>query len=454
MADTKALDTMLGDPRRAISSMFLPLAVAYLVIQINLFADTAWCSGMGADASSAVSSMAPIYWIVADVGTGLGIGAAAAIARKLGAGDRAKAESMCAQILFFTIAVSVVLTPLLYLILEPTILFIGAGPIEKGCTDYIMPQILCTFIFILNGILAGIIRAEGAAKRSMIVLVTAAVLNMVLDPILIYVCDLGLFGAGLATVISTAVATGVGLWWYATGIMNLKISFKGFRIKWDEMKDMLYVGVPKVSETTIINVMSLIQRIFVIACVGTVGAALYNIPWRYVMLGVVPATAIGAALIPICSAALGQNDYAKAEEGFRYATKLTVKAMLIITVFELLTADLLIMPLTTTDSMMALRPQFVETLRIYALTIPFIGLIEIGSSILQALRKAQESMVLALIRNLIIVAFFAWASTISMTAISWSLFASEVIGGLMMFGWAKHEIEKKKRESASTSAAA
>lgn len=57
---SKDLERMLGDPKAAIRSMLLPLIVSYLVVQINLFADTSWCSGLGADASSAVSTISPI----------------------------------------------------------------------------------------------------------------------------------------------------------------------------------------------------------------------------------------------------------------------------------------------------------------------------------------------------------------------------------------------------------
>ncbi len=446
------IETMLGDPKRAISIMFVPLAVSYLVIQINLFVDTIWCSGLGSMASSAVSSMAPIYWIIADVGTGFGIGASAAIARRLGAGDRAKAESMCSQIIAFSAVISIAITPIMFLVMGPTIEWIGAGDISDLCMEYITPMIAMTFFLILNGIVAGTIRAEGAARRSMIVLLTAAILNMVLEPLFIYVLGLGLFGAGLATGLSTAVATLMGLHWYMTRQMNLKISFRKFRFKLEELKDMLYVGIPKVTETTMVNVMSLIQRIFVIACAGTVGVALYNIPWRFVAMGMVPAMAIGAALIPVCSAAMGQGNFEKAKSGFGYAVKLSLKILLPIMVIVFIFADWLIIPFTYSESMMELRPQFVETLRIYSLIIPFVGMVEIGSSILQSLRLAQLSLISSFLRNLMIVIFFAYASTISMTAISWSLLAAEFIGGMGMILWAYYEIGKRERSTIGAAA--
>ena len=72
MDPRKDLETMLGDPKKAIRSMAVPLIFSYLIVQVNIFADTSWCSGLGADASSAVSSISPVYWIVSGLGTGIG----------------------------------------------------------------------------------------------------------------------------------------------------------------------------------------------------------------------------------------------------------------------------------------------------------------------------------------------------------------------------------------------
>ena len=94
------LDRMLGDPRKAILSMTLPLIVSYLVVQVNLFADTAWCSLLGSDASSAISTICPIYSILTGVGIGLGIGASTSIARCLGRDERAHANGLAAQTVF------------------------------------------------------------------------------------------------------------------------------------------------------------------------------------------------------------------------------------------------------------------------------------------------------------------------------------------------------------------
>ncbi|MBR2394893.1 MAG: hypothetical protein IKA98_05290, partial [Candidatus Methanomethylophilaceae archaeon] len=99
-----------------------------------------------------------------------------------------------------------------------------------------------------------------------------------------------------------------------------------------------------------------------------------------------------------------------------------------------LAAGYLVIPFTMSPSMEAIRPDFEHVMRIYALLIPFVGLIDISSSILQSIRLAQVSMISSFIRNIILIAMMWFAGGTGMEAIYWSIFIAEVIGGLMMYG--------------------
>lgn len=442
---SKDLERMLGDPKAAIRSMLLPLIVSYLVVQINLFADTSLCSGLGADASSAVSTISPIYWIVSGLGTGLGIGAATAIARYLGRGEKHNADRIASQTVVLSVIIGVVSTPVLFLIVDPAVRMMGAEDIMQSCRDYIYPQILAGAVIILDGTVSGVIRAEGAAKRSMVVLLVSAAVNMVLDPIFIYVLDLGLTGAGIATAVASTASAALGLWWYARGRLYLTMSFDDMKPRMADLKEILYVGIPRGTESMLISVMSMVQRIFVIACGGTSAAMFYNIPWRFVSLTEVISQAVGSALIPVCSANLGRGDFAKAEQGYRYSYTVTMVVMIAIAAVIFVFADWIIIPFTYSESMAALRPEFVHVLRIYALLIPFMGLIDIGSSILQSLRMAQISMFSSFARNILIVVLLFFASSVSLDAIYWSLVASEVFGGALMVWLARSGLKHYRR---------
>lgn len=438
---SKDLERMLGDPKAAIKSMLLPLIVSYLVVQINLFADTSWCSGLGADASSAVSAISPMYWIVSGLGTGLGIGAATAIARYLGRGEKHNADRLASQTVVLSVIIGIVSTPILFLAVDPAVRMMGADDIIQNCRDYIYPQIIAGTVVILDGTVSGVIRAEGAAKRSMVVLLLSAAVNMVLDPIFIYGLDLGLAGAGWATAVASASSAALGLWWYARGRLYLTMSLRDMRPNLADMKEILYVGIPRGTESMLISVMSMVQRIFVIACGGTSAAMFYNIPWRFVSISEVVSQAVGAALIPVCSANLGRNDFAKAEAGYRYSYTVTIVIMTAIAAVLFVFADWVVIPFTYSPTMAELRPEFAHVLRIYALLIPFMGLVDIGSSILQSLRMAQISMFSSFARNILIVVLLFFASSVSLDAIYWSLVVSEVFGGALMVWLARQGLK-------------
>lgn len=445
MNETKDMKVMLGDPKNAIRSMTLPLIVSFLVSQINIFADIAWCSGLGEDAASAISAISPIYWIISSLGTGLGVGASATVSRYVGKKDKEKADSIASQTIVFTILISLVISPLIFLVMDPTISLMGARSIEGLCIAYCIPfVILCTFV-ILNGVIAGLLRSEGAAKKAMVVLVISSIINIIIDPILIYGLNMGIAGAGWSTSLSTLVGTMIGFYWYAKGTTYVKLTFKKFKFKMDEIREVLYVGLPKSTEGILTNFMSIIQRAFIITCGGVIGVALFSIPWKFVSLGIIPASAISAALIPVCSSALGKNDIKKAEIGYRYSLITATTILTILAIIIFIFADYLVIPFTYSDSMVELRPEFAKVLRIYAIFIPFYGMIDIGSAILQSIRRSHMSLACSLLRNGMILVLLFFASKISMDAIYWSFLVAEIVGGLGMITLAYYEFEKYKR---------
>ncbi|MCQ2086125.1 MAG: hypothetical protein MJY54_01700 [archaeon] len=451
MVLTKDLRFMLGDSKRAITTMTIPFIISYLVVQINIFADISWCSGLGSDASSAISSIFPLYWIIAGLGTGINVGASTSISRSIGSGSKFKADSIATQTIALSILTGIVISPVLYFMTEPIISWIGADSMSYLCRQYIDPVTIFGTILVLNGSIIGILNSEGATKKSMIVLLTAAVLNIILDPILIYGLNMGLSGAGYSTVISSTISTIVGLQWYFRNKMYINVSFSNFHFKIDEIKDVLFVGTPRAVESTLINVLSLVQRIFIVSIAGTIGVVFYSVPWRYVAIAMVISQAIGSALIPVCSAALGGNNYTKAEIGYKYATKMTVLSMTAFAILVFIFAEVCVLPFSYADTMTPYRSELAHGLRIYALFFPFMGLLDVGSSILQSLRMAHISMILALIRGVILVGLLAFPSyfmfQVTMGYIYWSLLAIEVFGGISVIGIAFTEIQSYKKRN-------
>lgn len=168
----------------------------------------------------------------------------------------------------------------------------------------------------------------------------------------------------------------------------------------------------------------------------------YNIPWNYVTLAQSVSMSLGSALIPISAAATARGQAQKARYAFRYAMVLSLTSMSAIGVALFLLSDWAVVPFTYSDTMAPLRPEFAHVLRIYTLVIPCMAVVDVASSMLQSLRKAQLSMISCFIRNGLVVAVLAWAATVSLDAIYWGLVVCEVFGAFLMMAIAQWMVAK------------
>ena len=125
--------------------------------------------------------------------------------------------------------------------------------------------------------------------------------------------------------------------------------------------------------------------------------------------------------------------------------------MSIIAAMLFIFSDLCVIPFTYSPTMEELRPEFAHVLRIYAPMVVCMAFVDMGSSMLQALRRAQISMVSSFIRNLVIVAILWYASTVSMDAIYYGLLISEVFGGALMMYLAHVEMGRYRRSNSVSS---
>jgi len=417
------VDVLLGDPRKAIMAMFVPILLSLLIAQTNLLVDTAWCAGLGTGSLSAIGIVSSFYWLIIGMGNGMGIGASSAIARRIGAGDKVASDHLAAQAISLVVALASVVTPLLLTISTPLLTLVGASDTLPQCLSYITPYFLCSFFLMLNCVMSHLLRAEGAARRSMMVVTVSALLNMVLDPIYIYGLGWGIAGAAWATVT------------------------QGFRPDRGLIGDIISVGLPEIIELNVMSLFNIILNFFVISCGGTEAMAYYNASWRLVSMSLIPATAIGGAILPVCAAAYGQKDLAKVRRGYNFSLRFAFIVLVTLSALMFLFAPYYSILFTYTGETEGMRPQMVDLLRIFCFFIPFYGWINIASALLQALRKAQWSMVSAMIRNVVLIAIYGITSIVSLEAMWWGLVAGEIFGGLLMGSWAWSSLRSEERRS-------
>ncbi|MBE6528132.1 MAG: MATE family efflux transporter [Thermoplasmata archaeon] len=410
MSSKDDLNRMLGEPKAAIRAMILPFLLAMAVVEMNQFIDTFWVSGLGARSASAVSTIIPVYGLMMCAGLGIAAGITTTGAFRLGRGEYDQAGRLAANALILGIVFAVAASVLVAIFLNPIIDIMGAQDVRDEAVEYMMPYILMSPAILLLSIVGGMLRAEGAAKKSTIIQIAAAVFNMVLDPILIYGLDLGVFGAGLATAVSSLLALIIGLYWYIRKRTVIGIDRSNFHADREAMSEVLGVGGPKTVQMFISNFTDFLQRIFLIIAGGTNAVMLYNYSWRYIGVVTLPGRAVDTAMLPVCSSAFGREDLEKMKTGFLYSAKLVAIFGTIFAVILFVFAEPLMSIMTYEESMNEILSDFVWTLRVSCFLIPFAALMGVGASMLQAMKKAKIPMYFYIVWGFIKIGLYAIAA--------------------------------------------
>lgn len=433
---TNDVNTLTGDPKKAILAMMVPVTVALLIQSLNNIIDSVWVAGLGPNALAAVGVAFPLFFILIAIGNGIGIGASQAIARRIGAKDTNGADSAAVHGLILTIIGGAAVCVVLLLISPYLVGLIGGAGIESYCLAYTTPILIGTVPLLLSGYFSNILRSEGAAKRSMNIQILGAAINIVLDPIFIYVFGWGLGGAAWATTLSITIPLIFCVYWYKIRKSTyLKLAFKGFVFDKKYAKDIMSVGFPASMELFLISVISMIMNTIVLHAGGTETVAVYATGWRIINLLMIPLMAISSAIIPVCAACYGAKRMDRLNAAYWYALKLIIAIMLTITALAFIFAPQLAMLFTYSETTEGLREGIVELTRILVLFLPFMGLGFVSAGLFQSLGMGMKSLISTIVRNGLQIPICFFMSGLGVVFIWWGVVTAEILGSLFMGFW-------------------
>jgi putative MATE family efflux protein len=429
------VSVLLGEPREAVVIMAIPIIVSLLVSQANVLADRAWCAGLGDDAMSAIAVVMPIYMTIVGFGSGFGVGASAVISRMIGAGRRKDASSSAVQALLFSLVFGIVLTPILLLGQTDLLSLLGKENILELTCVYMMPYTLASVFIVLNGVIGGILNGQGATQYSMGLMIVQALVNIVLDPLLIYGLDMGLQGAAVATVIATVASMAVGLLLILSKRTYLPISRSDIGYDRGCMRMLMKAGVPQMLEYTVMYFMdAVLNYIVLMSAAGSHALTIYSVPDNLMNLIVIPAIAIGSALVPVASSAHGQKDVVRMRSSFRFALTRGIAVVAILAAVVELFPEQFLYIFSYSGEMLDNRPAMAEMLKVMCLYISFFAFTPLCSGYMQALGHPNRSLVVALWRNAVLITFYLIAiQQTDLTAIGWALVFGHMVGAASIF---------------------
>lgn len=434
--------TLLGDPKKAIRRLSLPMIVAMSAQMIYNLVDAIWVAGISADALAAIGFASPFFFAAIALSNGLGVGGGSAISRRIGARDKEGADAVAVHTVVMMLLLAVLFTIPLFSFAEELFVLIGAGETVDLAVAYSRVIFAgAIFIFVTN-VANAVLRAEGDAKRAMYAMILGAGLNIVLDPIFIYTLNMGIAGAAYATIVSLGLTSAVMLnWLLFKRDTYLAFNFKGFRFDREITRDIFGVGVPASVMQLAMSLTILVLNAIIVAAGGTDGVAIHTTGWRVASIAILPLIGISTAVVSVTGAAFGARSFEDVRVAYLYATKIgfAIEAVVAVATFAL--APWIAAAFTYTEGTAHIEAGLTTFLRIMSLFYVGVPFGMLASSLFQGTGKGMNALVVTILRTLILApicsVFFAFNLDMGLVGVWWGIVAANIIGPAVAFAWAR-----------------
>ena len=381
-----------------------PMVISMLVQALYNIVDSMFVAMMNEDALSALSLAFPMQNLMIAVGSGLGVGINAMISRSLGEKRQEAANRYAMQGLLLE-GISYLIFLLLGLFAAGPFIAVQAGGIERleqYGTIYLSICCACSFGFFMQITLERILQSTGRTMLTMITQSVGAVINIILDPILIFglfgAPQLGVAGAAIATVIGQCVAGLLALYFNLTKNPDIQFEFRLLRPCWEDLVQILYIGIPSVLMVSIGSIMTFCMNKILIGFTST-AVAVFGVYFKLQSFVFMPIFGLNNGLVPIVSYNYGARKRERMERAIRLAY-ITAEVIMIagFLVFQLMPDKLLFLFGGSAD-MLSIG---VPALRIISTSFLFAGIAIVSSSVCQALGRGFYSLAVSFGRQIVV----------------------------------------------------
>lgn len=442
------ISIITGDPKRAIRKLSWPIMVSMLVTFAYNLADTIWVAGLGTESLAALGFFMPIFLIIIGLGNGIGAGANSLIARSIGAKDKKKADNTAIHGLLITLIISIIAPIILIFFLNDILLLMGAASVANLTAEYARVILAGLIVLLFSSVGASILRSEGDVNRAMKVMIITAVLNIIIDPIFIYILNLGLAGAAYATLLSSFISSFIIFYWLVIKRDTyLNLSKERFNFDLGIIKEIVFIAIPATSEIIIFSIVSLVINFMLSFIAGPLGVAVYTAGWRIVNLAMIPHMGLGTATLTVVGAAYGARKFKKLITTYDYSVKfgLSISIISSIVIFVFAPQIAMIFSYSETNLIPAIS-DFLRILSIFCIALP-LGIL--SSSTFQGLGKAFISLTLtiqrALVFEVIFMYIFAFVLNMGTAGIWWGLSLGGLVGYLVSYIYTKIYLREVKK---------
>jgi putative MATE family efflux protein len=376
----------------------VPASIGILVMSLNILIDTIFVGQwIGANAIAAINVVLPVSFFIAALGLAIGLGGASIISRSLGKNDLAKATKTFGNqiVLTFLLTISFVFFGLFFV--DSIIpVFGGKGALFEPAKIYY--TVVLYGVPVLGYCMMGnnVIRAVGKPKNAMYAMMLPSVSNLILDYVLIYIFDFGMYGAAWATTLSYGVCALYIVFFFNSNRSELRLSISDLKLNLAITKEIGALGSVTLARQGVVSLSVLLVNNLLFGLGGESAVAVYAIISRLLMFSLFPVLGITQGFIPIAAFNYGANNKKRVEQVIRtavlYATSFATLVFLMIYVFSNSIGGIF------TNEPLVLEKAPAAIRWVFALT-PIVGIQLIGAAYYQAIGKALPALLLTLTRQ-------------------------------------------------------
>jgi len=437
------LDLTSGEIGKPLFFLSMPIVVTNLFQTAYNLADTFWLGQYSTDALAAISFAFPLVFLLISLGMGISVAGSVLVAQHTGAGDEDRAEYAASQTVTFAVIASVLLGVIGYRFVGDFLGLLGASadvlPLASSYMEVVSLGLVAMFGF---AVFVALMRGYGDTVTPMMVMFGSVVLNIALDPFLIFGWGpfpaLGIEGAAIATVGSRALALVVGLAIMFRGTRGVQINARDMVPDPAYLRRLARLGLPASIEGTG-RAVSMNLLLFIVALFPDPVVAAYGIGTRVFSVIFLPAIAVARGVETMTGQNIGSGKPDRADRATALAAKTLFVVLSLAGVVVFLVPEPIVSVFVGSGQADAARVTAVgaQFLRIVALTFGFIGIMRAYTGSFRGAGKTLTAAAISVLMLGVVRFPIAWiaAGAIGETGIWLSFAASNVVGAALAYAW-------------------
>jgi putative MATE family efflux protein len=433
---------------RLLIALSMPGIASSITRSLYNIVDTIWVARIGYEAIAAITVVFPFQILFYAVGGGTSIGVAALVSRRFGEKNIEATNHVAGQIFFLSAFWGLLFMMIAVLFAETILPAMGATP---DILDYAITYLVITSygapLMILTIVMSSLFRGSGDVVKPMIIAISSTVINIALDPLLIFGIgpfpEMGIAGAAWATVIAQACGALIGLYFIFAHKTSFRIKFSYLKPDMSILKDIYRVGAPSaILEFTESLAFLLFNR--VVSSFGSMEIAAFGIVMRVSDLAFMPIMGVTQGLLPIVGFNFGARNFKRLWQAVKLASIALAVSLAVATVFMVVFTPQII-DIFSDDP--ALIDVAVPAMRIILSTLLLVGPTMMFVTAFQGLSNGTMALFLSLLRQFLffVPLLYLFRYLFDLNGVWASMPASDILSFAVTYFFVYREYRKHKR---------